>query len=81
MNETEIYNALNDIFREVFDDETLAVTGEMSAADIPEWDSFNHINIIVASEMRFGVKFRTAELDQLQNVSDFVELLQGKLSA
>ena len=80
MDESEIYEALNEIFCEVFDDPDLKITPEMSAADVPDWDSFNHINIIVASEIRFGVKFKTAELDQLENVGDFVSLLRDKLS-
>jgi acyl carrier protein len=80
MDKNKIYEVLNEIFCEIFDDPDLTTTPEMSAEDIPDWDSFNHINIIVASEIRFGVKFKTAELDQLENVGDFVSLLREKLS-
>jgi acyl carrier protein len=80
MDEAEIYSALQGIFRDIFDDDAIALTAVTSASDIPEWDSFNHVNIIVASEMRFGVKFRAAELDDLKNVGDFVRLLQQKLN-
>jgi acyl carrier protein len=78
MSEAEIYDGLNHIFRDVFDDPKLAVTPELSARDVPEWDSFNHINIIVAAEMRFGVKFRTVEIDALRNVGEFVRLIARK---
>lgn len=80
MDQPEIYSALQDIFRDIFDDDAIALTATTSASDIPEWDSFNHVNIIVASEMRFGVKFRAAELDDLKNVGDFVHLLEQKLN-
>lgn len=81
MDKTTIYAQLNDIFREVFDDDDMAVSPEMTAADVPEWDSFNHVNIIVASEMKFGVKFKTGEIDSLRNVGDFAELIGQKLAA
>lgn len=81
MSEAEIYDGLTEIFRNVFDDPTIAVTPELSASDVPEWDSFNHINILVAAEMRFDVKFRTAEIDGLRNVGDFVSLIAEKRKA
>lgn len=81
MVQPEIYDTLTQILREIFDDPALRAAPEMSAKDVPEWDSFNHINIIVASEQRFGVKFRTAEIDGLRNVGDFAELIAAKRQA
>ncbi len=81
MQEREIYAALTDIFRDVFDDPDIEAKPEMSAADVPEWDSFNHINIIVAAEMRFGVKFRASEIEGLRNVGDFARLIQDRKEA
>ena len=81
MDRPDIYAALNEIFRDVFDDPSLVVRPEMSAKDIPEWDSFNHINIIVAAEQRFGVKFRTADIDGLKSVGEFVDLIARKSQA
>lgn len=78
MNEQDIYAALTDIFRDVFDDDALTPTAEMSARDVAEWDSFNHVNLIVATEMRFGIKFKSAEIDGLRNVGDFVALIREK---
>ncbi len=80
MTEQEILAKLNDIFRDIFDDDSIELTTESTANDIPEWDSFNHINIIVASEMKFGVKFRTSELESLANVGDFVRLIGERAS-
>jgi acyl carrier protein len=80
MTEAEVYAALEAIFRDVFDDPSLRVTPETSAPDIPEWDSFNHINIVVAAEQRFGIKFRTFEIEALHNVGDFVGLIRSRLT-
>jgi acyl carrier protein len=80
MAQADVYAALQDIFRDIFDDDEIELEPTTSAADIPEWDSFNHVNIIVASEMKFGVKFLAAELDDLKNVGDFVALVQKKLN-
>jgi acyl carrier protein len=77
----QIYESLTEIFRDVFDDPGFLVTPELSAKDVPEWDSFNHINLIVAAEMRFGVKFRTSEIDALQNVGEFAGLIERKRAA
>ena len=77
----DIYPALTEIFRDVLDDPAFVITPQTSANDHPEWDSFNHINIIVATEMRFGVKFRTVEIDASRNVGDFARLIEGKRAA
>jgi len=79
MDKKSICSSLNEIFREIFDDDQLIITLDTTAKDIPEWDSFNHIYIIIASETRFGVKFRSSDLDELRNVGDFVQLIHDKL--
>ncbi len=78
MTQDDIYAELTAIFRDVFADSAIVAKPEMSAKDVPEWDSFNHINILVAAEMRFGVKFRTTEIGALRNVSDFAALIAEK---
>ncbi len=76
----QIYARLTDIFRDLFDDESIVLTPETTAADVPGWDSFNHINLIVATEMQFKIKFRTAEIESLRNVGHFVQVIQAKLA-
>ena len=78
MTEQNILDALTEIFRDVFDDPGLTLTPETTAEDIKEWDSVNHINIIVAAEARFNVKFKTAEVEELKNVGDFVRLIHKR---
>jgi acyl carrier protein len=80
MNDTEIRDRLTAIFREVFDDESIEIRDAMTAKDVEEWDSLNHINLIVAVERNFKVKFTTKEVTNLANVGEFVALLKGKLS-
>ena len=75
-----IYAELTPIFRDVLDDDSLVLTPELTAAEVPDWDSFNHINLVVAIESQFGVKFQTAELESLQSVGQLVTLLQRKLA-
>lgn len=81
MEEQQILPLIAEILRDVFDDPDFPVTEETSAKDHPQWDSFNHINILVAAEMRFGVKFRSTEIDKLRNVGDFARLIQAKCLA
>jgi acyl carrier protein len=81
MREQQIYEQLTPLFRDLFDDETLVLRPDLAAADVPEWDSFNHINLIVAVEQKFGIKFQTAELESMLNVSHLVSLIEKKLAA
>ena len=76
----QIYAALTEIFRDVLDRDDLELRPELNAQDVPEWDSFAHVNIIVATEAKFGVKFMTAELERLRNVGEFAVLLERKLA-
>lgn len=80
MDQQSIYQTLTEILQEVFDNPEIVASPDLSANDVPEWDSFNHINIVVASEMRFGIKFKTAEIESLRNVGEFVTLIAHKLS-
>ena len=57
------------------------LTPDLTAASVPEWDSFNHINLIVAVESVFKVKFQTAELESMNTVGHLVDLIEKKLAA
>lgn len=79
MNENEIFEKVEEIFREIFEDNSLTVTAETTADDIEAWDSFNHINIVASIEKEFNVNFALGELEDLKNVGEFVSLLEKKL--
>jgi len=81
VTEPQILEGLTEIFREIFDDDSLKLTMDTTADDIDQWDSFNHINILVAAETRFGVKFKTAEIEGLKNVGEFVHLIEKKTAS
>ena len=75
MNQKE---RLQEIFRDIFDDEKLIITEEMSANDIEDWDSLAQINLIIAIEKEFKVKLRLEEVSNLKNIGEMLELLSKK---
>lgn len=79
MTESEILDELTGVMREVFDDDDLEVRPDMTAGDVAGWDSQAHVMLIVATEQRFGIRFRTAEFESLRNVGEFVTLIAAKL--
>lgn len=81
MTEADIYERLTGIFRELLDDDTIVLGPDTTAADVPEWDSLAHVNIVVACEAAFGVSFRAAELEELHRVGDLVGLIERKRAA
>lgn len=81
MRQDEIYARLTKVLRDVFDDDSLVATPELTANDVEEWDSVNHITLVVAIEEEFGVKFKTAELEKMKNVGHMVEQIEKKTTA
>jgi acyl carrier protein len=75
----QVYLQLTEIFHDQFDDDCIVLTAETTAADIDGWDSFNHVNLLLAIEVKFGIKFRTAETESLYNVGHLVQIIQTKL--
>jgi acyl carrier protein len=78
MEKNEIVSRLTPIFRDVFNDDALVVTEGMTAADVPTWDSLSNINMIVAVEKSFGVKFSIKDVRSLKNVGELLELIKRK---
>lgn len=76
--EAEIYPALSEIFADVFMRDDLKLTPALTAKDVQGWDSFKQIEIIMATEERYGIKFNTRELDSLQSVGDLVKVIATK---
>ena len=80
LNETQIYAVLTEIFREIFRNPELSLTPDIDANRLAGWDSFAQVNIIVATEQRFGVRFRATEAYKLKSVAELVNALSLKLS-
>ncbi len=79
MNRTEITEKVNEIFCDIFDDDELVITDETTAADIEDWDSLEQINILVAIEKAFKIKFSVGEVEGLKNVGEMLDLVEAKL--
>ena len=80
MDKEKILRELQPIFQDIFDDEELTVTDETNAAQIEDWDSLAQVRLVAAIEKNFAVKFTFAELQNLKNVGDMVNLIQKKLA-
>jgi acyl carrier protein len=80
MNRDQILSQLTEILEEAFDRDDITVTPASTADDFEEWDSVTHINIVIAAEIRFGIKFRAAETETLKNIGDFIDLIEAKLA-
>ncbi len=76
----EIHAALETIFRDVFDDDTLTLTPQTTADQVAGWDSIRMVSIILAVERHFGVRLRSREVDRLKTVGDLADLVKARLS-
>ena len=81
MESTEVYSKLNDVFRNVFDDDAIVVTPELTAKDVAGWDSLRHVRLMLTVERAFRVKFSAYEVNKLRNVGQLAKLIQDKLGA
>jgi len=79
MDEQQIYARLSEIFQDVFDEDHIEVTPELSAKDVDGWDSLTHIRLILTIEKAFGVKFSTSEIGKLENVGALVSLIKSRV--
>ena len=74
----EIYERLNEVFQDVFDDDTLTVTPSTTAADVEDWDSLSHITLMAAVEDEFRMKFSMKEVVEMKNVGEMVALIAAR---
>ena len=79
MTHEEIMEKVQVIFRDVFDDDELIITDSTNSSDIEDWDSLEHIALVVSMEKEFGLKFDLKEVNKLANVGEMVDLIASKL--
>lgn len=79
MKREEIIEKLTVIFHEVFNDNTIVLTDEMTAADVENWDSLTHMLMITKVEEDLGIKFKLKELNRLKKVGDLINIVETKL--
>lgn len=75
MGREELFDRINAVFRDVFDDETLIVNDQTTADDIEDWDSLEHINLVSAIEKEFGIKFSMAQVVTMKNVGEMADII------
>lgn len=78
MNE-KILNELTGIFRDIFDNEEIVAKPELCAYDVEEWDSLSHIQLVVAIEKHWNIKFTAREIMKWQNVGEMVQGIAEKI--
>ena len=79
MEPAEIIKQLDEIFLDVIDNEDIKLTTETTAADVDGWDSLSHIQLVVAIEKHFRIRFTSKEIQSWKNVGELVASIQGKI--
>lgn len=79
MTREEVYNKLTDVFRTVFDDDTITLNDTTTSADIEDWDSLEHIDLIVSIEKAFSMKFTMSETTGMKNVGEMVDIILSRI--
>lgn len=80
MSRELVTKKLEEIFRDIFDNDELSINENSSPENIEEWDSLAHVNIIVATEKCFGIKFTMKEVFEIKDVSHIVSMILNKVS-
>lgn len=75
MTREAIYERLNRVFQDVFDDDSIMVEDATTSADIEDWDSLEHINLVSAVEKEFGIKFTMGQVVTMKNVGEMVDII------
>ncbi len=81
MESSEVYTRLTNLFRNVFDNEEIVASPELTANDVEGWDSLRHVRLMLSVERAFGIKFSAYEVNRLRNVGQLAKLIQDKLGA
>lgn len=78
MNRAELWERLNEVFRDVFDDDKILVDENTTADDIEDWDSLEHINLIGAVEQEFKMRFKMKEVSSMKNVGEMASIIEQR---
>ena len=79
MTREELFDGVQDIFRDIFDEDDMVIEDKTSSDDIEDWDSLNHINLVSAIEKEFRIRFALGELMALKDVGAMIDLMVEKL--
>ena len=79
MTREELFEQLNEVFQDVFDDDSITVDETTTANDSDDWDSLEHINLINAVEQKFGIKFDMGQIVTMKNVGEMANIIASQL--
>lgn len=79
MTKEQVFERLSEVFRDVFDDESISVNASTTSNDIEDWDSLEHINLIAAVEQEFGVKFNMGQVVSMKNVGEMADIIISQI--
>ena len=79
MDNNEILNQVQDIFHDILDNESIVLTSETTANDVDDWDSLTHIQLVVAIEKHFQIKFSSKEILSWKDVGEMIDSINMKL--
>ncbi len=79
MSREEVYEQVNEVFATIFDDVEIKINDETTSDDIEDWDSLEHINLVVAIEKRFNIRFDMSEVNKLNNVGEMVDIILSRV--
>lgn len=80
MNKQQIFEEVQNIFQDIFEDKNLIISNDTNSQDIDEWDSLNHINLVSSIEKEFGIIISLGELEDLKNVGEMIDLILNKIN-
>lgn len=78
MNKNEIIERLTEVFKDVFDDDSIIIRENTTSSDIDDWDSIEHINLISAIEDEFNMQFKMREVSGMKNVGEMIEIIRER---
>ena len=79
MSREEIMTRLNEVFRNMFDDDSIVLNDNTTSDDIEDWDSLEHINLLVSVEQEFNMKFNMNEVTNMKNVGEMVDIIISRI--
>lgn len=79
MDKQEIIKRLNEVFRDVFDDDSIVISERTTADDIEDWDSIEHINLISAVEREFKIRFTMGEVSGMKDVGEMIDIISQRI--
>ena len=80
MTREKVTGEVQNIFRDLFDDESIKIDDNTTADDVEDWDSLEHINLITSIEKHFSIKFAMSEVTHFKNVGNMIDTITAKVS-